>query len=119
MPVRLSSDDWEALKGKSIDDYKFYALNDSDLGEGQLQPAFINGLLSTWELFTMSGEKMNSFGVREFLMVGFLNAGKPFSLYLAKLLLALLLGGCDAGLGFLAGGSVILGAVVLRGLLKR
>ena len=32
-------------------------------------------------------------------MVGFLNAGTPFSVYLTKILLALLMGGCDAGLG--------------------
>ena len=95
VPVRLDYEVWEQVKSKDISDYKFYALNDSDLGEKQLQPAFINGLVSTWELFTLNGEKLDHFGVREFLMVGLLEAGKPFSLYLAKMILMLLMGGCD------------------------
>lgn len=98
VPVTLSGDMWETVQGKSIADYKFYALNDSDLGKDQMRPAIINGLLGTWELFTMTGEKMDSFGVREFLMVGFLEASKPFSLYLARLIIMLLLGGCNSGI---------------------
>ena len=56
------------------------------------------GLLNTWELLSLSGEKLE-FGVKEFLMVGLLNAGTPFSVYITKLLIMLLLGGCDSGLG--------------------
>ena len=97
VPMTLSYDVWEMLKDQDISEYKFYALNDSDLGSGQMRTAFINGLLGTWEIFSMTGEKLEKFGVREFLMVGFLEAGKPFSLYLGKLLLALLMGGCTSG----------------------
>ena len=93
--ITLSDDIWEEVKDKNVSDYKLYGLNDSDLGDGQFQPAFITGVINMWELFTLKGEKLTKFGVKEFLMVGFLNAGKPFSFYLAKLILALLMGGCE------------------------
>lgn len=99
--VTLSAEAWEVLKNSNVGDYKFYALNDSELGERQLQASFISGLLGTWELFTVSGEKMDTFGVREFFMVGFLDSGQPFSLYVAKLILALFSGGatgCNTGM---------------------
>ena len=114
IPITLSGDVWEMLKSHDIADYKFYALNDSEAGSEEASPAFINGLISTWELFTLNGEKMTSFGVKEFLMVGFLNAGKPFSVYLARMIIMLLLGGCNSGLvpGVLS--AVILGVVIIK-----
>ena len=60
----------------------------------------------------MNGEKMDTIGVREFLMIGLLESSKPLSLYLAKLLIMLLLGGCNHGWGIAA-------AVVVSGLLIR
>ena len=98
IPTTLSGDVWEMLQSQDIRDYRFYALNDSTLGDKQVQPAFISGLVSTWELFTMTGERMDSFGVKEFLLVGLLEAGKPFSFYLAKMIITLLLAGCDSGI---------------------
>lgn len=100
IPITLSDDIWQIVQGKDINSYKFYALNDSQLGEGQMRPAIVNGLISTWELFSLTGEKMDIFSVKTFLMVGFLQAAQPFSLYIAKLLLYLLLAGCNSGYGF-------------------
>ena len=88
----------------SVNDLKMYALYDDGSSE-QVNTSILPGLINTWELLTLSGEKLE-FGAREFLMVGFLNAGTPFSVYLTKILLALLMGGCDSGLG-LAGIIVI------------
>lgn len=51
---------------------------------------------------------MDSFGFKEFFLVGLLDSGKPFSLYLAKIILALLTGGaCNFGAGFITGGSIL------------
>ena len=117
IPVTFSDEDFELIQNQNIADYKFYALNDSDLGDKQMQPAIINGLVNTFEIFSLSGEKMTKFSVKEFLMVGFLNAGKPFSFYLGKLLLSVLTG----GLGGLAGGcstgfiSFVISAVAILG----
>lgn len=61
-------------------------------------------------MLTLTGEKLE-FGAKEFLMVGFLNAGTPFSVYLTKLIVALLMGGCDACFGI--AGVVAVGAVIL------
>ncbi|MBQ7216306.1 MAG: leucine-rich repeat domain-containing protein [Synergistaceae bacterium] len=114
IPITLSADVWEMLQSQDIKNYKFYALNDSELGKDQMRPVFINGLLNTWELFTLTGEKLDSFGVREFLMVGLLQAGKPFSLYLAKLIIMLLLGGCTTGIGLSFTGAVILSIIAAK-----
>lgn len=79
-----------------------------------MRPAFITGLISTWELYTLNGEKLETFGVKEFLLVGLLQAGKLFSLYLAKLIIMLLLGGCNFGTGIFAGGVVILVMMLMK-----
>ena len=94
--VTLTDELYELVKDKNVSDFKFYALNDED--SPQVSSSILNGLLGTWEVFSMTGEKMDSFGVREFLMVGMLEAGKPFSLYIAKILLMLLAGGCSVNI---------------------
>ena len=111
IPVTLSSSDWELLKDKDISDYKIYALNDSDLGDEQLQTSFILGLLNTWEIYSLSGKKMDSFSLRDFFLVGFLDSGQPFSLYVARLLLSILSGGtCSTGI---FSGACMLALVIL------
>lgn len=94
--VRLNDELFALVKDKNTSDFKFYALNDE--ASPQVSASILNGLLGTWEVFSMTGEKMDSFGVREFLMVGMLEAGKPFSLYIAKILLMLLAGGCSVNI---------------------
>ena len=100
--VTLSDDLYEQIKGVSINDLRAYALydngeDDPESETAQVRASFIIGLLNTWELLTLSGEKLK-FSAQTFLMVGILNAGTPMSVYLAKILL-LLLGGCNTGAG--------------------
>lgn len=98
--VNLGDRLWGLLESQDISSYKIYALNDSEASDTEVSSAFINGLLSTVEILTMSGQRMEKFGVREFLMVGFLKSGVPLSMYVAKVILALLTGGlgaCNAG----------------------
>ena len=97
--VTLSDQSFTELKGAKTDELKVYAMSDSEI---EIAPAFITGLLNTFELLSMTGEKMDTIGVKEFLLIGLLESSKPLSLYLAKLLIMLLLGGCDSGLGIYA-----------------
>ncbi|MBQ7220147.1 MAG: hypothetical protein IJS28_04120 [Synergistaceae bacterium] len=99
--VTLSEESFQKLKGLSAEEVRVYALSDTDL-DIEIAPAFITGILNTFELLTMTGEKMDTIGLREFLLIGLLDAGKPLSLYLAKLLIMLLLGGCSYGWGMSA-----------------
>ena len=109
--VTLSDDLYEQIKGVSINELNVYALfDDGHTESADLRASIFNGIVSTWELLTLNGEKLE-FGVKEFLMVGLLEAGKPFSVYLAKLIIMLLMGGCDAGLGISGLAVMALGAI--------
>ena len=109
--VTLSDDLYEQVKGVSINELKVYALfDDGRPSSADVRASFVSGLLSTWELLSLNGEKLE-FGVKEFLMVGFLNASTPLSVYLTKLIIMLLLGGCDAGLGIAGLAVTALGAI--------
>ena len=59
------------------------------------------------------------FGLKEFLMVGLLDAGKGVCMYLGKILLTLLLAGCDTGLGIAGLIAVGLSAVFFASRRKR
>ena len=113
----LPDDIWEEVKGKSLSDYTIFAMNDSEASDsgqdsGQVRSSFIlNGVISLWEI---NGRKLESFGVKEFLVAGLLQAGKPFSFYLAKILLAILLGGCRSGISPAVAQVIILGLIVLK-----
>lgn len=115
-PITLPDSVWNEVRSKDISSFKFYALNDDGvrvedmhlkpLSGDAVKTSFVTGLLSTWEVFSLTGNKLEQFGVKEFLLVGVLSAGKPFSLYLAKLILMFLLGGCNSGIytaGIIAG----------------
>ena len=111
--VSLSEELWEKVKDQSTSGYKFYALNDSD-AEVSAAVLPLNGIAATWEIFTLNGEKLKQFGLKEFLMVGFLNAGKPLSVYIAKILLMLLAGGCNIGISTISLLSAIFFALKIR-----
>ena len=83
-----------------------------------LKASFIIGLLNSWELLTLKGEKLQM-SAREFLMVGFLNSGEPLTLFLAKAILSIVTGGaggCNVGLGLV---SIIITGVAAKKLFKR
>ena len=105
--VSLSEESFNELKGLSAKELKVYALSDTEI---EIRASFLTGLLNTFELLSMSGEKMESIGVREFLLIGLLESSKPLSLYLAKLLIMLLLGGCNSGLGVSGVVAVVIAA---------
>ena len=108
----LPDEVWQQVRGKSFTDFTVYAFNDSDsVGAGQVRSSFLNGVVSLWEL---SGGRMDHFGVREFVLAGLLQASRPFSFYLAKMLIMLLLGGCSSGINPLFVNAVILGLIVLK-----
>lgn len=114
LKVILSDDLYEQhIKGVKLEDLKAYAVYDkAAAGSGEVIASLpLLGALNTLEIFGLTGQKPE-FGLKEFLMVGFLNAGTPFSVYLTKLLIALLMGGCDVGLG-IAGLGVVAVAVIL------
>ncbi len=109
--ILLSDDLFCQIDGADINTVAMYAFP-ADTGNASVNASLfmVNGLVGTWELLTLSGRKFDKFGFREFLMVGFLNAGQPFTLFLAKTILSLLTGGlgggCNVGLG-LAGVSAV------------
>lgn len=125
--VILSDDIAKEIESVDIDKLRIYAaeFESADVfpavyqaSDGQVKTAFLYGLLNTFELLTMGGEKLK-FGAKEFLMVGVLNASKPLSLYIGKILLALLMGGCNTGFGVAVLALVVGGVFILRKNKKR
>ena len=100
-------------------DVKVYVINQNAVAGSSFKPSVIPGALSVFELDAL-GLKLDSLG-EKILAVGLLNAGTPFSVYLGKLILMLLMGGCQvsfSGMGMIA----LAGAVLILGgarLLKR
>ncbi len=116
--VTLPDDVWSEVQNKDVSDFKFYGLTDSGTNAGEFRSSFIMGVISTWELYTLTGRKMRNFGVKEFLFAGFLNTSQPFTLFAAKVLLSVLTGGisslatgCNS---FLSAGAVVLFMILLR-----
>lgn len=107
--VNLSEQAFNELRGAKANEVRAYALNDS---EANVRLSFITGLINTFELLTMSGEKMTSIGVREFLLIGLLESSKPLSVYLAKIIIMLLMGGCSLNKGIIA--VIAVSAVMIR-----
>ena len=89
----------DELVGTKVSDVKLYALRNADFASSFF--SLINGVLNYGELTNLLGVKIDTLE-KQVLAVGFLQAGTPFSVYLAKIILALLAGGCDSGLGFAA-----------------
>ncbi len=107
--VTLSDDLFKQINGVNMNDFKIYSEDvsisslqtsslNSDFNFNSFNSSFIFGLLNTFECLTMTGKKLE-FGTRDFLMVGFLNSGKPLSIYIARIIIALLTGGCNSGFG--------------------
>lgn len=99
--VRILSDDlWEQLQDQDAEQFRAYIMSDERANNSTFRKSIL-GVLNTIEILSISGEKISKIGLREFLMAGFLNSGEPLSLYIAKIILSLLLGGCNQGFGIL------------------
>ena len=112
---------WKELEGKNVEEVKIYLQSNSEVLNNSVNASFI-GILNYWELLTLTGHKMKSFGLREFLIGGFLNSGEPLTLFIAKLILSFFTGGlsgCNSGLGFLCGTGVIGGIIIMKFFRKR
>ncbi len=99
MKISLSDELFAEVQGMKTSDLKMYAI---PAANSQVNASVINGIMNTWELLSLTGEKIDTIGVRELLMVGVLEAGQSFSMFLAKLLIAILAGGCTTGFTFAA-----------------
>ena len=86
--------------GKKVSDIKIYALKNADFASSFF--GLINGVLNYGEITNLLGVKIDTLE-KQVLAVGILQAGTPFSVYLAKILLALLAGGCNSGIGVMPG----------------
>ena len=116
--VTLSDDLFAQVDSVDVEALRvYYAIYDSLEASGiEFDASFLVGLLKTWELLTMKGERLKT-GTKEFLMVGALNSGQPLSLYLAKVLRAILLMagvGCDVGTGIISSIMALVFLVKIR-----
>lgn len=97
----------EEFIGKKVSSIKIYALKDSDFRAAFY--SLVNGILNYGEITNLLGVKIDTLEGKV-LTIGFLQAGTSFSMYLAKLILMLLAGGCNTGI-YLAVPALILIAV--------
>ena len=99
----------DELVGKKVSGIKIYALKNADFASAFY--GLLNGVLNYGEVTNLLGVKIDTLE-KQVLAVGLLQAGTPFSMYLAKLIIALLAGGCS-----LSGtGVFMLCAVCLAGI---
>ncbi len=90
LKIALSDDLFSQIESADINTVAMYAFA-AVMGDANVNASFmVNGLVGTWELLTVSGRKFDKFTMKEFLMVGFLDAGEPFTLFLAKAILSVL-----------------------------
>ena len=108
LKITLSDDLYEQVKDVPVEDLKVYFMTLDEVVQSKFNVSFV-GLLNAAELLTLKGEKLK-FGTREFLLGGFLNAGQPVTLFLAKAILSIFTGGAAAGCN---GGIGLCGLILL------
>ena len=107
------------LLNANASDVRVYVIDQNAAAASSFRSSIITGVLNVIELDAL-GLELDSLG-EQILAIGLLNAGTPFSVYLGKLILMLLMGGCQvsfSGMGMIA----LTGAVLILGgarLLKR
>ena len=115
------------LVGTKVSDLKLYAAESSDFtasSVGSVSAAFdllpmANGLTGTLEVSNLFGVKLDTLP-KQFLATMFLSASKSITVYIVKLIIMLLTGGCDAGIGIIGGGLMIVtGGVFITKRIKR
>lgn len=114
--INVSEDGWYAFKvtvsddlvGTKVSDLRLYYAEDGDFtissASGQARAAFglmplINGVTGGLEISNMFGVKLDTLP-KQFLATMFLSASKSLTVYIVKILIALLTG-CNAGFGLM------------------
>ena len=119
--VVLSDALYDKVKDTDVKNLRMYYTTDDGSSASKVSASSVKaslfGLINTLEILTMQGKRLTQIGAKEFLMIGLLNAGKPLSFYLAKLILALLLGGCYTGFGVFC--IVVASAIAIKFFRKR
>ena len=85
----------DELIGLDISQLKMYALKPSDFSDSSAKSSFfglINGILNYGELTTLTGQRAKT-TLGKMLAIGLLQASQPFTMFLAKAIMALLGGG--------------------------
>lgn len=112
----LPDDIWEQVKDKEVSSFRFYELNDDGASEDTLKSSsIIFGLINAYEV---SGGRLEIFDTKTIILAGLLQASTPFSVFIGKLLLALLAGGCSTGINP-AFSSLAIGITILTRLFKK
>ena len=115
--VELSNSLFREIEGLNVDDVRIYGFteNAADAEARSSMIFMLNGIMNTVELLTLSGKRFDKFSSREFLMVGFLDSSQPFTMYMAKVVKAVVSaltgggsgGGCSAGTGIIEVSAVL------------
>ena len=96
------------LVGRKVSELNLYYAEDGDFvsssASGQARTAFgllglVNGVTGSFEVSNLFGVKLDTLP-KQFLATMFLSAGKSLTVYIAKILLAILTG-CNAGFGLI------------------
>ncbi len=119
--IKVEKDGWyvfqvtvsDDLVGTKVSDLKLYAAEGSDFRTSSVRAAFglmpiINGVTGALEVSDLFGVKLDTLP-KQFLATMFLSASQSMTVYIVKILLMLLAGGCNSGFG-LVGGSVFVAA---------
>ena len=111
------------LVGMKVSDLKLYYAEDSDFttsSVNRVKLAFgpmpiINGVTGGFEISNFFGVKLDTLP-KQFLATMFLSASKSITVYIVKILIALLLGGCNVGFGII---GISVGGFLIWRLYKR
>ena len=110
------------LVSQDINSVKMYALNNAEFSDSSARSAvlgIINGILNYGELTTLTGEKPKTL-LGKMLAVGFLQGSQPFSMFLAKAIVAVLTGGAGGACSLTGAGMLLcLSVVVMVRRMKR
>ena len=96
---------------KASDFAVFLVNNDGDQVTGSI-PGIVNGFINSLEFTEVTGIKFDTLP-KKILAVGLLQAGQSFSVYLGKILLMLLAGGCSSGMSYAGMGMIALAGAVI------
>ena len=96
--------------GSSLSELRMLLIKREGFADSEVRaaiPGVVNGMISYGEITNLFGLEIDRLE-QKVLVIGLLQAGESFSVYLAKILLMMLLtGGCNSGIGIVALSGVI------------